>query len=169
MGSSPPIQQQLGLLLLAGQQWVTTGLVRLMAKRGHEDLTAAHLMFLSNLDCGDTYASEVARRLGVSRQAVYRSTRELQRIGVLTLETDEVRRTQKLIRMSGRGQQIAIDARLCLEEIEAALSECIGRNDLSKLAAILGKNWGPPLGAQSNSKDCGVEDRPLGGTDKFLR
>jgi DNA-binding MarR family transcriptional regulator len=123
-----------------------TSLLRLMAVRGHTDLTAAHLMFLSNLDCGDTYASEVARRLGVSRQAVYRSTRELQRLKVLKLEIDADRKTQKIIRMTKHGQQVVLDARSCLDTIEAALGERIGTRDLLKLASILGKDWGTPLG-----------------------
>lgn len=137
---------QLGLLLLAGQQWVVTSLLQLMSARGHGDLTAAHMMFLSNLDCGDTYASEVARRMGVSRQAVYRSTRELQRLKILKLETDAARKTQKIIRMTKHGQQVVLDARCCLDAIEAALGERIGARDFGALASILGKDWGPPLG-----------------------
>ena len=117
-----------------------------MAERGHADLTSAHLMFLSNLDCGDTHASEVARRMGVSRQAVYRSTRELQRLKVLRLEIDADRKTQKIIRMTKHGQQVVLDARSCLDTIEVALGQRIGSRDLVKLAAILGKDWGAPLG-----------------------
>lgn len=137
---------QLGLLLLGGHQWVMTSLLRLMAERGHAELTAAHLMFLSNLDCGVTYASEVARRMGVTRQAVYRSTRELQRAKILKLETDVDRKTQKIIRMTQHGQKVVLDARSCLEAIEVALGERIGMRDLDRLTSILGKNWGRPLG-----------------------
>lgn len=148
MSTEPPpqVRPQLGLLLLGGQQWVMTSLLRLMAERGHANLTAAHLMFLSNLDCGDTYASEVARRMGVSRQAVYRSTRELQNLKILKLEIDAERKTQKIIRMTKHGQQIVVDARSCFDAIEAALGERIGTRDLVKLASILGKDWGAPLG-----------------------
>jgi len=143
---TPQSRPQLGTLLLAGQQWVMTSLLRLMAERGHADLTAAHLMFLGNLDCGDTYASEVARRMGVSRQAVYRSTRELQRLKVLRLETDAARKTQKIIRMTKHGQQVVTDARACLDVIEATLKDRIGERDLAKLVASLCRDWGPPLG-----------------------
>jgi DNA-binding MarR family transcriptional regulator len=138
---------QLGLLLMGGQQWLTSSLLHLMAQRGHGDLTTAHLMFLSNLDCGDTYASEVARRMGVTRQAVYRTTRELQRLKILTLETDPTRKTQKVIRMTAHGQRVVGDARACLDEIEAALQLRIGERDLTELAMVLSKEWGPPLGS----------------------
>jgi len=137
---------QLGQLLMHGQQWVTTSLLNLMAARGHRKLTAAHVMFLNNLDCGITHASEVARRLGVSRQAVYRNTRELQTLRVLKLETDPHRRNQKIIRMTTHGQKVVLDARACLDEIEATLEKRIGPRDLEALSHILSRNWGPPLG-----------------------
>jgi DNA-binding MarR family transcriptional regulator len=148
MSVDPSIQvrPQLSLLLLSAQHWVMTSLLRLMAERGHSDLTAAHLMFLSNLDCGDTYASEVARRMGVTRQAVYRSTQELQRLKVLKLQNDESRKNHKIIRMTKHGQHVVLDARYCFAEIEATLSARIGARDVEKLGAILAKDWGEPLG-----------------------
>lgn len=137
--------RQLGLLLISGQQWVMTSLLRLMEERGHVNLNASHLTFLSNLDCGDTHASAVARRMGVSRQAVYRSTRELQRLKILKLETDETRKNQKIIRMTKLGEKIVMDARACLNTIENALSERIGERALGTLVANLSRDWGPPL------------------------
>jgi len=144
-GPAPPVTPQLGQLLMHGQQWVTSSLVNLMTARGHARLTSAHLMFLNNLDCGVTHASEVARRMGVSRQAVYRSTRELQKLGVLGLEVDPARKTQKIIRMTEYGQRVALDARACLDEIETALKKRLGKGDLEALASALGREWGPPL------------------------
>jgi DNA-binding MarR family transcriptional regulator len=141
-----PVRPQLGQLLMHGQQWVTTSLLGLMVERGHDRLTAAHLMFLNNLDCGVTHASEVARRMGVSRQAVYRTTRELQGLGILELEVDPQRRTQKIIRMTPEGQRAVTDARQCLDEIEEVLRRRLGDRDLDRLAAILGRDWGPALG-----------------------
>lgn len=137
---------QLGQLLMRGQQWVTTGLLALMAARGHDRLTAAHLMFLNNLDCGATYASEVARRMAVTRQAVYRTTRELQALGLLRLESDPERKTRKIIQMTAPGLAAIDDARACLDDIEATLRARLGRRDLERLASILSRDWGPPPG-----------------------
>lgn len=139
---APP---QLGQLLMQAQQWVTMSLLNLMAERGHQKLTAAHLMFLNNLDCGLTHASEVARRMGVTRQAVFRSTRELQKLGVLMLETDAIRKTQKIIRMTDQGQKAILDARACLAKIEKALGKRLGKKDLESLSSILSRDWENPL------------------------
>lgn len=143
---SYPVRPQIGVLLMIAQQWVTTSLLRLMAERGHTELTAAQLMFLANLDCGDTYASEVARRMGVTRQAVHRSTRDLQKLKILRLESDKTRKTQKVIRMTKLGLQIVREARSCLADLEAKLGERIGVRDVEKLSSVLAKDWGLPLG-----------------------
>lgn len=139
------IELPLGQLLISAHQWVTQGLVHLMKKRGHSDLASAHLTFLSNLDCGVTHASAVARRMGISRQGVYKSTRELQRLGVLELKTDPDDKRQKIISMTKLGEKVANDARASLAEVEALLCDRIGESDLAKLSTILGLDWGPVL------------------------
>ncbi len=136
----------LGQLLVNAQQWVLLSLLHLMAIRGQTEVSAAHLAFLANLDCGETHASSVARRTGVTRQAVYRTTRELQALGILILENDPTRRNQKLIRMTPKGMTVIADARQCLAEVEGVLKSRIGEDDFSDLMATLRDNWGPPLG-----------------------
>ena len=137
----------LGQLLLNAQQWTFQGVLNLMAERGHAEFTVAHLMFLANLDCGVTHAALVARRLGVTRQAVYRTTRELQDLDVLALESDPQRRNQKIIRMTPRGLQVVSVARACLDAVESAIRGRIGRRDFDRLTLILGRDWGPVVNA----------------------
>jgi DNA-binding MarR family transcriptional regulator len=138
----------LGQRLLNAQQWTFQGVLNLMAERGHAEFTVTHLMFLANLDCGATHAALVARRLGVTRQAVYRTTRELQELDVLALESDPQRRNQKVIRMTPRGLKVVAIARACLDEVEAAIRDRIGHRDFDRLASILGRDWGPVIGAE---------------------
>lgn len=145
--SRPTSNIALGQLLLNAQQWTFQGVLNLMAERGHAEFTVAHLMFLANLDCGVTHASLVARRLGITRQAVYRTTRELQELDVLALESDPQRRNQKVIRMTPRGLKVVAVARACLDEVEAAVRERIGHRDFDRLASILGRDWGPVISA----------------------
>lgn len=133
----------LGQLLLNAQQWTFQGVLQLMAERGHSEFTVAHLMFLANLDCGVTHAALVAKRLGVTRQAVYRTTRELQDLDVLALESDPQRRNQKIIRMTSRGFKVVSVARECLDAVETAIRDRLGQRDFDRLALILGRDWGP--------------------------
>jgi DNA-binding MarR family transcriptional regulator len=85
--------------------------------------------------------------LGVTRQAVYRTTRELEALDVLALEPDLQRRNQKIIRMTPRGRQVVAVARRCLEEVEERIRERIGARDFDRLARILNRDWGPVVGS----------------------
>ncbi len=138
-------QGSLGQALMTADQWLSSSLLHLMRARGHEDLTGAHLAFLAFLECGLTHASDVARRMGISRQAVYKVTRDLERIGVLRLEEDPQDRRQKVIHMTARGDRVAQDACDSLTEIEARLQERIGSKSLEQLRSALASDWGAVL------------------------
>jgi DNA-binding MarR family transcriptional regulator len=145
-GAGPEIP--LGQALISANQWMSTSLLNLMRKRGHRDLSSAHLTFFCHLNCGITQASEVARRMGISRQAVYKVTRELQRMGALELREDPDDRRQKIICMTKLGERIALDARATLEEVEAHLKKKIGAQRFHSLREVLRQDWGPQVGAR---------------------
>ncbi|MEQ8801686.1 MAG: MarR family winged helix-turn-helix transcriptional regulator [Haliea sp.] len=135
---------------MTADQWLSSSLLHLMRARGHKDLTGAHLAFFAFLECGLTHASDVARRMGISRQAVYKVTRDLERIGVLRLEEDPTDRRQKLILMTARGDRVALDARASLAEIEARIEERIGPVRLDQLRGALARDWGAVLGLEGD-------------------
>jgi DNA-binding MarR family transcriptional regulator len=142
--ATPVIEVPIGQLLVRAQQWTFQQLLALMSKKGHKELTIAHLMFIANLDCGVTHAALVSRRMGVTRQAVFRTTRELQALDVLKLENDPKLRNQKIISMTPLGNQVAMDARACMAEIESKMASQIGSSNFELLKSILLTEW--PIG-----------------------
>lgn len=60
-------------------KYISKGLV----EEGYSAITPGLLSFLSVLECGVNYASEIARRLGVSRQMVAKTVKELCRLEYL--------------------------------------------------------------------------------------
>jgi DNA-binding MarR family transcriptional regulator len=84
-------------------------------------ITAAQLTFFGALDCGSTHASGVATRLGISRQAVSRTARELQDQGLLILQPEAGRMNQNLLVMTEKGEALARAGRAALAEIESRL------------------------------------------------
>lgn len=138
---------QFGQSIIHRQNWMTQSLINLMAKQGHGQITAAHLQFMNYLDCGDTHPAAIARRIGVSRQAIYRSTRELQNFGVLEMLPDPENGNQKIIHMTEYGNRVALDARQALDDIELELSQRLGAEDFAQLKTLLGANWGEIMGA----------------------
>jgi len=130
--SSQVLETPLVQLLADAHSWVLTSLVRLMMDKGHTSLTGKDLVFFSHLDCGITQASAVARRMGVTRQAVYKSTKHLQIIGALELAADPDDQRQKVISMTPMGEKIALDARASLAEIEGYLASTVGGASLKQ-------------------------------------
>lgn len=140
---SPQILETPLVQLLAGaHHWVLANLVRLMAEKGHTSLTGKDLVLFSHLDCGVTQASAVARRMGVTRQAVYKSTKHLQMTGALELKADPDDQRQKIIDMTPLGEKIAVDARSSLAEIETYLTGKIGVTSVDQLKDSLKLDWG---------------------------
>ena len=142
----------LGQALISANQWVSASLLHVMRARNHDDLTSAHLTFFCHLNCGATSASEVARRMGITRQAVYKVTQELQRIGALELIEDPTDKRQKIIHMTKHGERIAMDAVAAMEEVEAHLRNAIGQKRFESLAQIMRLDWGAPLSSTTESE-----------------
>jgi DNA-binding MarR family transcriptional regulator len=129
----------------SGARWIYQSVLNILHRRGYDALTEPQLSFLAGLDCGATQASKVAERLGITRQAVYRTTTDLQRQGFLTLETDSARRNQKQISMTKEGMKLVDDARDALGEAEAEFLRRTGLNSIEDLRAGLDVDLGNPL------------------------
>lgn len=137
--------QPLALALVNANQWISSSLLHLMHVRGHVELTSSHLVFFSSLDCGMTHASAVARRMGTTRQAVYKTTKELQRIGILELMPAPDNKRQKVISMTSSGERVALDARECMTIIEDRLKQQLGQTAVQQMLGALSADWGSPL------------------------
>jgi len=128
-----------------GTRWIYQSVLNILHRRGYDTLTVSHLSFLASLDCGQTQASKVAERLGITRQAVYRTTTDLQNQGFLTLETNPTLRNQKQINMTKLGMELARDAREALGIAEAEFVSRTGMNSIEELRRWLDVELGIPL------------------------
>lgn len=131
--------------MLNATKWINQSVLRLMAAKGYAGLREPHLNLLANLECGITKASSVAQQMGVTRQAIYRTTNELQKLGVLTLEEDPSRRNQKRIVMTKKGMQLALDARATLHDLEVELINRLGDSEFTNMRRALEEDWGEAM------------------------
>lgn len=130
----------LTLLLQSCSRRVMDGLLaRLCAE--FPQVNAAHLTLFGALDCGATHASAAAMRLGISRQAVARTARELEELGLLRLEVDPVQRNRQTLAMTEAGMLLALAGRAALAEVEAELGARIGVAALVALRSALETDW----------------------------
>jgi len=130
-------------LLDRAHQWFEAGLLESFEKKGVHSLGRAELKLIANLDCGTTYSSELARRLGVSRQAVAKLVGNLVQEGIVTLQADPDQRNTKQIVMTEKGKELIRHAVEGLDAKEKSLAEEIGIKSATNLRnALEAAKWG---------------------------
>jgi len=98
-------------------------------------ITPASLNFLSTLECGINYASEIARNIGVSRQMVAKTVKELCNKGYL--EQVESTGKQKQIVFTEKGELLIAESRKILSNIDKILSKNIKKQSLETTLTIM--------------------------------
>ena len=87
---------------------------------------------------------ELATRVGVSRQAVHKTVRELAELGLVTLRADPSNQSAKLVTLT-ETSLANIDATIdAFEDIEDELASRIGESLVDNLRLALAYEWGKP-------------------------
>ena len=105
-------------LILAGSQ-----------RKGHLQIRTSHGYVIQHLVESDhpvaRTGTELARRMGVSQQAVSKTVRELVRLGVAEMTRSRDGRAREVC-LNQRGWEMVLDARQARAGIEARLRRCLG-------------------------------------------
>ena len=101
--------------------------------RTGQPVRVAHTTVLPHIDLEGTRLTELARRLGVSKQAAGQIVDELEEFGMLERVADPQDARAKLVRFSKKGQAAMLDGLQVLGEIEAEMRDVIGE---AKMRAI---------------------------------
>lgn len=118
-------------------QGLMTWLLGQLAGDGFADLTAKHLSFLGALDCGPNHASELARRMGVTRQAIHKSVRELGDLGWLDTVQHPDLGNQKVIEFTEEGERLMSRARFHFAQLDQQLETRFGVDFLDQVLGFL--------------------------------
>jgi len=124
--------QSLQLVFMASQleSTITTYVTDQLYQKGYMAITPALLSFLSALDCGINYGSEIARSMGVSRQFVGRTVKELSEVGYL--EQREGVGKQKQILFTEKGEHLISDSRQILADLDEVFYKALGQKSVEK-------------------------------------
>jgi DNA-binding MarR family transcriptional regulator len=128
---------ELALLLLGGFQAMVDEVVAGLDEQGHPDVRPVHEFALRAIDDGAESASELARRLAVSRQAAAKTIATLEDLGYLERDADPADGRRKRLQVTPRGREmISIGASL-FDDVRADWASTIGTRQLEKLEAHL--------------------------------
>jgi len=138
--------------LLHCYYWIDEGLQASLASLGMPNLPRTKSMIMVNISDGITRPSDLARNIGISRQAIQQTLVEMERDGLVTLMPDPSDGRAKIVKFSRRGAGIGKAAYDALAAIEAELASRIGADSVKKLRQALFADWGPVVNTASAPK-----------------
>lgn len=133
------------LSLLQGFYWFDEGLQNYLQARGWPVVTRPQSMVMANLVLGVRRPSDIARRLGVSRQAIHATINQMVELGIVELVDDPASRRVKIVAPTKMGETMRIDAQRSMVILGEELGRRLGRSNVLKAAHVLAEDWGPPM------------------------
>lgn len=121
------------------------GLQQNLRKAGGPEVSHAQSMVILVIGEGVRRPSQIAERLGISRQAVHQSLRELVSMGLVELVADQEDKRAKVVKLSKTGMPKHLVAADILERLEGALGARIGKRKVKQLREALESDWGEPV------------------------
>jgi DNA-binding MarR family transcriptional regulator len=132
----------LALLLLGGfRTLVDTAIVEL-AERGHEDMRPVHDFALRAIAAGADSASELGRRLSITKQSAAKTIVVLQERGYVTRQTDPLDGRRKRLQVTDLGFEALRQGEAIFDELRDQWAKQIGAAELeaieNHLTALVG-------------------------------
>ena len=128
---------ELPLLLFAGFRALIDDLHAELARRGHPDVRPAYGFAMQAIGAPGATASEIGRRLGVSKQAAGKTVDRLENLGYIERVDDPADARRKLIRLTPRGIDSLTQSAQIFEELRARWAEKLGAERLAVVEASL--------------------------------
>ncbi len=100
-------------------------------------IRASHTTLFPHIDLEGTRQTELARRVGVSKQAIHQLVEELEALGVVERTPDPTDRRATLVRFTHAKGRSLLDGLALLGEIEREIEQAIGTKRMRALHAAL--------------------------------
>jgi DNA-binding MarR family transcriptional regulator len=132
----------LSSMLVDAQRWLTT------AERANSGRTSglprSHSLVFAHLDPDGTRPAEIARRAGISRQAVGQTVAQMKSQGLVKLAPDPTNRRARLVQPTAKGRKALERTGTGSAAAEKVLSRRIGAARVKSLREALEADWGAP-------------------------
>ncbi|MFD9564906.1 MarR family winged helix-turn-helix transcriptional regulator [Streptomyces sp. NPDC059994] len=134
---APTPGYELPLLLLGGFRSLIDRLHAELARQGHPDLRPAHGFALQSIGPGGATASEIGRRLGVSKQAAGKTVDRLEALGYAERADDPADARRKVVRITPRGLDALTRSAAVFDELRADWVRTLGAAPVRDMEAAL--------------------------------
>lgn len=128
---------ELAKLLLNGFNAMVDQVVAELERHGHPGVTANHEFALQAIDQGAQSASDLGRRLNVSKQAAAKSIAALEELGYVERRTDPTDARRKMLIVTPRGYDMRTVGATAFDELRSRLSARVGLAELESVESVL--------------------------------
>jgi DNA-binding MarR family transcriptional regulator len=129
-------------MLVDAQRWLAA------AERANSGrstgLARSHALVFNHLDPDGTRPAEIARRAGISRQAVGQTVAQMKQQGLVKLAPDPANRRARLVQPTAKGRKALERSGSGSQAAEKVLSRRIGAARVKGLREALEQDWGSP-------------------------
>lgn len=122
--------------------WLDEGLQARLHDRGWPDVSRPQSMIMTNIVSGVVRPSDIARNLGVSRQAIHSTINQMVKLGMVKLDPDPDDRRHMIVSLTDTGARMRQDAQRALDALADQLAERLGKERFDALLATLEADWG---------------------------
>ena len=110
-----------------------------LGRRGHPGARAVHEFALRAIDGGAVTASDLGRRLSVSKQAAAKTIAALEELGYVDRGADPADARRKRLRVTAHGHEFMAVGGALFDDVRARWAAQIGAQELDTLQAHLGR------------------------------
>ncbi|MEV4427591.1 MarR family winged helix-turn-helix transcriptional regulator [Streptomyces sp. NPDC049602] len=128
---------ELPLLLFGGFRTLIDRLHARLADEGHPDMRPAHGFAMQAIGAHGATASDIGRRLGVSKQAAGKTVDRLLAVGYAERTDDPADARRKLIRLTPRGYDALARSAAIFDDLRAEWVAALGTDRVRDMEAAL--------------------------------
>mgnify|MGYP003631216371 FL=1 len=145
-------QNQLIIALFQRFCWMDEGLQARLHDRGWPDVSRSQSMVMTNIVSGIARPSDIARNLGVSRQAIHATINQMEKLGILQLDVDPQDRRHVIASLTETGHMMRRDAQLAMDSLTSQIASLLGQEKFDALLDALDADWGDNIDQEARKE-----------------
>lgn len=127
------------LLFRCARIWNEIAMERVNAEAGAVVLRPSHTALFPHIDFAGTRPTEIARRAGVTKQAVGQVIDELEGLGMVERIPDPADKRARLVRFTQRGAEGIMHGLSVLRALEVEFAKQLGAKEMKQLHDLLAR------------------------------
>jgi len=122
--------------------WLDEGLQARLHDHGWPDVNRPQSMVMTNIVSGIVRPSDIARNLGISRQAIHSTINQMVKLGIVQMDVDPADRRHMTVSLTDLGARMRKDAQRSMDALTAQIAARLGQDKFDALLAALEADWG---------------------------